>query len=814
MEILSRPEKLLYDPMPGETYQDPYLRSRFNLVNPLPAVYKIRSGKWPVNYEDPEDGIGSVSSYVGFAQFNLTGTYQTYKVGDWVRVTGDYEGVFQILFVQAPTQIVLNVAFNATATGTLQHYYNNYRIEVKLWAGLPPDHPLNSEDVVREITTTPVVPDANNVATVDIAPLIRQNLSTDNDLSQTMPDLNIWTSFFIQYQETYDESDGVALIKFESGYQDDVLEGCSPGTTLENESFDGTLDPWYNEDYLGTGSSPWTHTAGAARYSSSAGFVTTQMLLQNYNLQAGVTREITVTCDLAIFNLAWGLRIVTIDPSGVIQNFVVINQIGDPWTSKSVVITPPVDCSRVGFFLQIWGVPPTDFDITSFQITSLNVVNYPCRAYCYGINGTRQMQDIYGGNLGNRIGAASTSFPIAKWMNLLFMKFSGYRFELSTWIGKEALGDLRLLILRDSGFELVSITQTGEGVYRIQPPEGEECGAAVTYQLLRLPENGFVDANGGGFEDKGLLGSEQLQTFEGHEGHTIDVVAPFDPYEGTYCGRIGTDGVASDLVDPVIARTGLVDGEPYYQLTQGRLYYMKAAVQYLNPDGYFLSDDYKFIITPDGLEPDHSIGYNHNQDGLQWKVVKTLITAPSTQKVRIGFQIQGSLSTSDVVVQAWFVDAIEFYEVVEVTESVPVTTYCECLYPTHLTWLNKWGAWENFVFSAKKDHVLDVEETTEGRRNIFTDFDTNFIGSEQQDFYRKIMSRDGLVIRSQYVSKDQLQALQTVLDSIRVQIVADDGSKKDVLVEPTSYKIFTDGDSQYSLEFSIRMTNYNLIQYA
>jgi hypothetical protein len=159
----------------------------------------LESDLWPTNSVNDIDTVTSVSDYNGYAQINLPITYETYTVGTYVKVNaGIYVGVYRILAVPLFNQVVIDLAFTATATGTLQLYPYGYYIEVAVYAGIDLSHPLGTGYV--NIGNFQALPDSNNIAKVDIREYIQKELS--NTYTQTSGnDINLWVDFYIDYRE-------------------------------------------------------------------------------------------------------------------------------------------------------------------------------------------------------------------------------------------------------------------------------------------------------------------------------------------------------------------------------------------------------------------------------------------------------------------------------------------------------------------------------------------------------------------------------------------------------------------------------------
>lgn len=128
--------------------------------------------------------------------------------------------------------------------------------------------------------------------------------------------------------------------------------------------------------------------------------------------------------------------------------------------------------------------------------------------------------------------------------------------------------------------------------------------------------------------------------------------------------------------------------------------------------------------------------------------------------------------------------------------------------PFQITFLNYLGGFEYFFFTAKKEFGVDVEQTGETRENILPNWPQswgkNAATLDKQTFRT---SRDYVIIRSQYLSFNQLQALKYIRTSPLVQIVYSRIDRLTVLVDTDSFKVYDESDKLFSVAFKVRFTN-------
>lgn len=130
--------------------------------------------------------------------------------------------------------------------------------------------------------------------------------------------------------------------------------------------------------------------------------------------------------------------------------------------------------------------------------------------------------------------------------------------------------------------------------------------------------------------------------------------------------------------------------------------------------------------------------------------------------------------------------------------------------PFNITFLNHLGGFEYFFFTAKKEYGVDVEETGETRENILPNWPNSFgLNADTIDKQTFRKTRDYVIIRSQYLSINQLNALKEVRTSPLVQIVTSRLDRRTVIVDTDSFKVRDEADKVYSVQLKVRFTNLN-----
>lgn len=224
--LLARPEK---DIPTG------YLEviSRFN-ASALPIQYQIENDKWPTA-SDPEYNIVQLTEVGGYTQFR-TNAANGYLAGQSVKITVSggnpaYNGIWQIIEIIDTDEFLTNAPYiidESDPFGVVQRYYQNYTTLVNVYAGLPTDHPLYLDKPIELIGTIQQKPNSDNITYVDVRKYIKSKLNTVNDINQdSFPcDINLFTGFYIEWAERYDDVDDGEVVNFTSDYTSDEADPC------------------------------------------------------------------------------------------------------------------------------------------------------------------------------------------------------------------------------------------------------------------------------------------------------------------------------------------------------------------------------------------------------------------------------------------------------------------------------------------------------------------------------------------------------------------------------------------------------------
>lgn len=120
-----------------------------------------------------------------------------------------------------------------------------------------------------------------------------------------------------------------------------------------------------------------------------------------------------------------------------------------------------------------------------------------------------------------------------------------------------------------------------------------------------------------------------------------------------------------------------------------------------------------------------------------------------------------------------------------------------------LTWMNSLGGWEYWTFTSRHSYGDDVQDLGIIERDIFQDWDSGFINGQSE---REVLGKDVTpftVLRSQALTKEQVDVIKNIRSSIKVQVVTDSGFTT-VIVDAGSFTYRTDKEKNILIEFTIR----------
>jgi hypothetical protein len=815
LTIISRPQKDLYVNNPPGVYEEPYYNSRWVSAH-LPVQYKIKNTKWPVNSDDDVDSICSVSNNNGLALIQLCSTYETYLALSYVKIenssVASYNGVWQILDMVTPTSFIISASFAGTATGTVQRYYNNYHNIVKVYAGIPSYHQYESEDPMSLIAQLKIVPDGNNVSIVDISGLIQTKVNCDNDLNQISKpnDLNAWTGFYIEYTESYDESDGFRVSTFTDNFITDTAEECNIENIIQNGDFNTDLSGWTN---VSSGST-FVYDSGKAS-ATRAGNTMSSILMQQVDFIQGMPYNIQATVTINEPSLI-KFTIYLFKDSFLTASIIYSNYI---WGAQhiSLTITPDKNYVGIGFRISSFGGNPNQ----KVSLDNISATALDCTYYGFAINGVRQFQNKIGGNFGDYVQNFNNEVVLNKFLTFFSEPryFKGQYFDLSTIIPKSTFDrtDNNRLYYQvkeydSSGNEIqrhdIELLPKDDGVYRLPVsdlslnPDTD----SFSVQIYQLPTNKFTQGNDGTFEysdhplgnppsDWGLIRNSGI--INGSLGRTI---TKFHSGGASLIMALNTGGYVPGIHFMWSTTTGIT-------VQPNKDYILEGYVLSLCSPSYVTGKIYMLPITA-GTTYTVVKAADMELFGQNWFYFKVILNTGNNTSINVGGVIEYFSATGTGGGNVWFDDVTIKGPIENLSEIKTINVDNNCSRQNiYLTWLNSLGGWEYWNFTAEKDYSEDILESTSISRDILNDWDNTFINGETQDDYIRIQSVPKVLVRSQFMTRDEVEAVKNIKTAIRVQEIRSDNSKVTVLVDKSSFRYKSDGDKLFSIEFEITYPN-------
>lgn len=146
---------------------------------------------------------------------------------------------------------------------------------------------------------------------------------------------------------------------------------------------------------------------------------------------------------------------------------------------------------------------------------------------------------------------------------------------------------------------------------------------------------------------------------------------------------------------------------------------------------------------------------------------------------------------------------------------------CEMNY-AYLYWKNSLGGTSYWMFTSDKERSIDIIETKEATKNIFIDWPTSYSIGKAIRYETKRVARRRMLIRAENLTKDQVMKVKEIKLSPSVFINAYNDPYKqgpgtpaldcNVMVDDSSFTVYSETDKLYSMSFEITFTDNLPIQ--
>lgn len=429
----------------------------------LPIVYRLSSNLWPTNSVDTARTVSSFTDDNGYINLNLSGALKgsVYDM-DWVKISGatneDLNGVFQIKDAVSTSDVTIDLVYSAAYSfsgATVQYYYKNYHVNVRVYGGLDASHPLQPFKPYERLASLSFIPDSDGEVKFSINEILKSQINGKNNLQlATLPNnLDAFTQFYISYGEGYDQSDGTDITAYSSDYLSDIpVDGWS------TEVID-TLDLWLEN---GTGEE-WTDTATpSVSITSGAGGGTNQSENKyvDFAFVAGTDYRINYSFTYARTGgstaLTRRMNIQIMDSGGTVllSQGVTFTGTGETRTG-SYEFEAPTGAARISIYAN--QVSAVLSSTSSYQINSITVDSGGASGFSgYALNAQLPFKNQYAGSL--------SAYIDAGWLTLFDspVSFEDQYFDLSAIVNQSGAVDVIINDVLTSSY-----ASKGPGVYRI-----------------------------------------------------------------------------------------------------------------------------------------------------------------------------------------------------------------------------------------------------------------------------------------------------------------------------------------------------------
>lgn len=127
----------------------------------------------------------------------------------------------------------------------------------------------------------------------------------------------------------------------------------------------------------------------------------------------------------------------------------------------------------------------------------------------------------------------------------------------------------------------------------------------------------------------------------------------------------------------------------------------------------------------------------------------------------------------------------------------------------YITWLNNLGGFDYWKFTAFHDNLVDISDVGESSNNSFPTWPNSYgefaDTDRRQQNYRDTTTQ--VLVRSQHITEDQLNAIAYIKSSVLVQILESRLDRRTVIVDADSFVKSRDEDKLYSISFTITYTD-------
>ena len=661
-----------------------------------------------------------------------------------------------------------------------------------------------------------------------IKPDITADFDADNQNSHFA-----WSTFHIQYSESYDFSDGTKITTYNSPFEDDKLGACVPFTGYLNSDFSNGLASWSQQG---------TQNGGINYGGAWLGNVqnTATVTVSSNNPNVGVYSDILYQSITVLGNINYSFEF-EIDFIGTANSLScrIVDILGNTLGSRTVYgagtyvinVLTNNDVTSLGF--ACGGVAfgsSADVTMNTFQAETL--IQEPCFIYANGIYGVKQFQDSLGGNFGDYVLNIVDNDVTPKILTHFeeLRNFKGVDFYVNALIPESTFSlsedadnvFLEVNLFDRTGESVLStnykVNNQGDGVYTITPNIDDSLVWEYGYcRFIIIPGNTFVDANNGTFEGGILTGLTVLNSTPNEIGSSISV-NNFG-YESGNSGGIQTATLSMNEPNKLYS---IFKNDTSINVVEGFTYVISSRIaikrdgsllnHYNNGVLYWLPTNYmsQNIVNAIPYQIRESSTYT-TADPIDsdWLTTTTIFTATATETITLTFFefLQNDINDfTSIIVN---IDDITFKGPIDyISEQKKINNSAGCSYANILRWKNSLGGWEIWDFQNKKQESEIVSNKINIKRDVTQDWDNYFINGEtENDTIKNDVSRL-VTFNSQILSNNEYKVLQAIKRSVRVQMLQESGKWQTVTIKGSTYEIINDDEKikELSVTFNLPST--------
>ena len=786
-----------------------------------PSVYTVQNTKFPINTEDSTVTLsaGDVQESFGFTILDLTGLGVTYEINDYIQITNESE-MNGIYFIQAKTadSYTINLAYKdsfATATPSVQKYYNNYFNELRVFAIKEGD---SNETQIGEnsIKSIPVDVSGVNNATFNASGLIKSILKTDYNI----------TRFYIEFKESYDEVVSGEVSQGGSSWITDDVTGCLVGQeVLTDPSFSTGLTNW---DLSGANAS---YNAG----NTSFDLTSTSGIRDDRSIQ--ILQELNIP-KAGTYNVVYNIN----NPSGSSLVCRLVWQVSYTSFSTSIVsISQTVTSSTsFNFDADLLLQPMVNYDGSDasigllvvdrncqqgscgnlVQIEDLSITSQDCTRKFFGQLGVNQFQDSNAFNLKDKVFGLQSTYLTGQFLTNESQRFKYFdNNELKLWYL------INPFILNDDGNGKSSSTFEEVAYYDISGNQLETQQLPSDYTITGIDNidfNGFISEFG--IPDKAYYAIVNVyyvpdNLITANDNGTFDDCTTFDltAIDGSLQSPI-CSGVPSSfsIIKPLESAypelsTGVneavLSDESIFSIV-GNVYIMECDIE--DNSGIFQNDASICLIPykDNGSGNIYDISNINIESSYKFEIgggFKRIRTTFEALDSDFQFCLASFIPDGGTQPSAAVYNITNLYATgprIDLSSGARVDIDQECrTQEIQLKWYNSEGGWEYWTFTAKKDHKYKVSKGTEIKKDVTL----NFASGLSEYEYTSTNVRPQTVVRSQYLTQAEVEKLALIKESIDVRDITT--GEVVVQVDRNSVTYRKETDKLFTIEFTVSYPN-------